>query len=63
MVDAGNRTWHTAIARRDQYHSATHAEKYAKFVGCRDKTLAIIVLSVDPSLLYLLGNPEEPVAM
>ena len=26
----------------------------------RDKALAIIVLSVDPSLLYLLGDPEDP---
>ena len=36
---------------------------YAKFVGRRDKTLAIIVLSFDRSLLYLLGDPEDPVAV
>ena len=34
--------------------ASTEAEKFAKFVGRRDKALAIIVLSVDPSLLYLL---------
>ena len=39
------------------------ADKYAKFVVRRDRALATIVLSVDPSLLYLLGDPEDPVAV
>ena len=43
--------------------ASTEAEKYAKFVGRRDKVLAIVGLSVDPSLLYLLGDPEDPVAV
>ena len=43
--------------------ASTEAEKYAKFVSRRDKALAIIVLSVHPSLLYLLGDPEDPVAV
>ena len=30
-------------------------------MGKRDKTLAIVVLSVDPMLLYLLGDPVYPV--
>lgn len=34
---------------------------YAKFSGRRDRALATIVLSVDPKLLYLLGEPEDPV--
>ena len=34
-----------------------------KFVSRRDKALAIIVLSVEPSLLYMLGDPEDPVAV
>ena len=38
----------------------TETEKFAKFVSRRDKALAIIVLSVDPSLLYWLGDPEDP---
>ena len=38
----------------------TDADKYRKFVTRRDKALAIIVLSVDPSLLYMLGEPEDP---
>jgi len=30
---------------------------YDKFVSRRDKALAIVVLSVDPTLLYLIGEP------
>ena len=26
-----------------------------------DRALAIIVLSVEPSLLYLIGDPEDPI--
>ena len=33
---------------------------YKKFVGRRDKALATIVLSVDPTLLYLIGEPTDP---
>ena len=36
-------------------------DKYAKFVARRDRALAIIVLSVEPSLLYLIGDPEDPI--
>ena len=38
----------------------TEADKYTKFVGRRDRALAIIVLFVDPAVLYLIGDPEEP---
>ena len=38
-------------------------DRYRKFVGRRDRALAIIVLSIEPSLLYLLGDPENPVAV
>ena len=37
------------------------AEKHAKFVSRRDRALALIVLSVEPSLLYLIGDPKDPV--
>uniref|UniRef100_A0A1X7TYL0 Retrotransposon gag domain-containing protein n=1 Tax=Amphimedon queenslandica TaxID=400682 RepID=A0A1X7TYL0_AMPQE len=34
----------------------------AKFESRRDKAIAIIILSIEPSLLYLLGeNPDDPV--
>ena len=39
------------------------AERLAKFVAIRDRALAMIVLSVDPTLLYLLGDPEDPVTV
>ena len=35
----------------------------AKFAARRDSALAHVVLSVDPSLLYLLGDPDDPVAV
>ena len=38
----------------------TNADKYAKYMARRDRALAIIVLAVDPSLLYLIGDPENP---
>ena len=41
----------------------TDANKYRKFVTQRDKALAIIVLSVNPSLLYMLGEPKDPGAV
>ena len=38
----------------------TEAEKYKKYMGRRDKALATIVLAMDTSLLYLIGDPEDP---
>ena len=38
----------------------TEAEKYAKYVAKKNKALAIVVLSIEPSLLYLLGDPQDP---
>ena len=37
------------------------AEPLAKFNTIRDKALAIVVLSVDPTLLYLVGDPMKPI--
>ena len=34
-----------------------------KFAARKDKALAVIVLSLDPSLLYLLGDPKDPVVV
>ena len=41
----------------------SEADKFTKFVTQRDKALAIIVLSIDPSLLHLLGDPKDPKAV
>ena len=35
-------------------------ERYAKFAGRHDLALAIVVLSVEPNLLYLLREPKDP---
>ena len=40
-----------------------NADAQRKFIARRDRALAIIVLAVDPSLLYLLGDPEDPKAV
>lgn len=39
------------------------AEAHRKFMSRSDRALAIIVLSVEPSLLYLIGDPQDPVAV
>ena len=39
------------------------ADARAKFVARRDRALALIVLSVERSLLYFLGDPEDPVVV
>ena len=40
-----------------------NADARRKFLTRSDRTLAIIVLAVDPSLLYLLGDPKDPRAV
>ena len=37
--------------------------QYSKFVSRRDNALATISLSVNPSLLYLIGDPEDSVVV
>ena len=34
-----------------------------KFLSRRDRALATIVLSVDLSLIYLIGDPDDPVVV
>ena len=52
------------VAGTERAPDATReADKYAKYRGRKERALATIVLSVDPSLLYLLGEPEDPVAV
>ena len=38
-------------------------DRYLRFVTRRDRPLAMIVLSIDPSLLYMIGTPEDPVVV
>ena len=39
----------------------SESQECARFVARRDRALAVIVLSVEPSLLYLLGDPDSSV--
>ena len=38
-----------------------HTDRHAKFVSRSDRALVIIILSIDPSLLYIFGDPKDPV--
>ena len=42
---------------------ATDGEARRKFKGRRDCALAIIILTIDPMLLYLIGEPKDPRAV
>ena len=39
------------------------ADRRAKFQARMDKALALIVLSIAPSLLYLVGDPKDPLVV
>ena len=46
----------------DPGEAEAEAAEQRKFLAWRDRALAVIVLSVKPSSLYLIGsNPENPV--
>ena len=58
-----------ALMREDLYSIVTGNEEapsddqsaaYRSYVKRRDKALATIVLAVEPKLLYLLGDPDNP---
>ena len=53
----------TIVDRTESPPTEHETDRYRKFVGRRDRALAIIVLSIEPSLLYLLGDTENPVAV
>ncbi len=42
---------------------AEGADRQFKLLARRDRALATIILTVDPSLLYLMGDPENPVTV
>ena len=51
------------IVSKNEAEPEAGTERHTKFVTRRDRALATIVLSVDPSLLYLLGDPTDPAAI
>ena len=60
MVLMKERLWSIVISS-EHAPGAEDGDKYIKFIARRDRALATIVLSVDPALLYLIRNPEDPV--
>ena len=52
--------WGLASGTEHAPDRSASAEQRAKFTVRRDKALATIVLAIEPKLLYLLGNPEDP---
>ncbi len=55
MRSVGNRFWNR------NYTPAEGDEHRAKLLNRKDRALATIVLAVEPSLLYLIGDPEDPI--
>ena len=53
----------TIVDETEAAPDASDAAASAKFIARRDRALAVIVLSVAPSLLYLIGDPKSPVAV
>ena len=51
--------WRIVTGEETAPDRGTESER-AKFASRRDRALATVVLSVDTSLLYLIGNPEDP---
>ena len=49
------------VAGTEAVHRESEAAAHSKYVGRHDKALAIVVLSVDPTL-YLIGEPTDPKA-
>uniref|UniRef100_A0A1X7VJZ4 Uncharacterized protein n=1 Tax=Amphimedon queenslandica TaxID=400682 RepID=A0A1X7VJZ4_AMPQE len=48
------------IVSKTEAEPEPDTDRYAKLAVCRDRALATIVLSLDPSLLYLIGDPTDP---
>ena len=48
------------VSGTEQAQPNDEVENVAKFAARRDRALALIVLSIEPSLLYLLGDPDDP---
>ena len=43
--------------------TGAEADRRETFVARRDRALATIMLSIEPSLLYLIGDPEDPIVV
>ena len=63
MVLVREGLWGIVAGTEEPPDPAADAAKYAKYISRSDRALATIVLAVDPSLLYLLGDPVDPAAV
>ena len=52
--------WGIVNGIKSAHNREADAKRHTKFVSRRDRALALIVLSVEPSLLYLIGDPKDP---
>lgn len=62
MPDGSDELWNIVNGSECLPHPAK-ADRYVKFVAKRDRMLAIIVLSVELSLLYLIGDPKDSIVL
>ena len=51
------------VSGSERPQNPTEADKCAKFLAREDRALAVIVLSVEPSLQYLIGDIEDPIVV
>ena len=51
------------VSEAEAAPDGTNAERLAKYNSRKDRALATFVLAIDPLLLYLLGDPEDPAAV
>ena len=58
MVLVREGLWGIVAGTEEPPDPAADAGRYAKYVARKDRALATIVLAVDPTLLYLLGDPH-----
>ena len=48
------------VSETEAAPDGSNAERLAKYNSRKDRALATIVLAIEPSLLYLLGDPQDP---
>ena len=55
--------WSIVAGTKGTPDETTEAEKYSKYMVRSNHALATIVSAIDPSLLYLVGDPVDPAAV
>ena len=55
--------WRIVVGTETEPGETAEAVRRSKFLARSDRALATIVLAVDPALLYLIGDPNDPGAV